>query len=391
MTEKQVGLVHCRRYDPEEVDRAVERAIGLVGGIGAFVRSGQRVLLKPNLLMGAEPAKAVTTHPAVLGAVARLIVRHGCTVVIADSPGAGTRYTEKNLRRSYEKSGFAALAAIPGVTLSTDTASSTVSYPEGAVMKRFAIIDEALAADAIVTVSKAKTHLFTGYSGAVKNLFGVVPGLEKPVFHARFRRPDQFSEMLLDLNAAVVPVLHIMDAVVGMEGDGPMSGSPRPIGAILAGADPTAVDVATSRLMGMDPKSVPTIAAAMERGVIAPECSNLEMLGDDPGAVRVPDFRRPSTHPGGPAVPWPNRQILRFLQRRGTDLRPLPVPDPERCSGCGRCVLTCPAGAMRIEEGRAVIDAASCIRCYCCHEMCTDGAIDLVQGIGGRIAARLLR
>ncbi|WP_246269868.1 DUF362 domain-containing protein [Methanofollis tationis] len=389
--EKQVGLVHCRRYDPEEVDRAVERAIGLVGGIGAFVRPGQRVLLKPNMLMGAEPAKAVTTHPAVLGAVARLLSAHGCTVVVADSPGAGTRYTEKNVRRAYEKSGFAALSAIPGVTLSTDTASRTVSYPQGTVMKRFAIIEEALAADAVVVVSRAKTHLFTGYTGATKNLFGIVPGLEKPVFHARFRNPADFAGMLLDLNGCVTPALQIMDAVVGMEGDGPMSGEPRPIGAILAGADPTAVDVATIRLMGMDPASIPTVAAAVERGLIRPDFGDVLVVGDDPAAVTVPDFRRPSTGKGPMRASWINRMVLRFMQRRGTDLRPLPVPDPSRCTGCGRCTLTCPAAAVRIEGGKAEIDHTKCIRCYCCHEMCTFGAIDLRQGPVARVLSALLR
>jgi uncharacterized protein (DUF362 family)/Pyruvate/2-oxoacid:ferredoxin oxidoreductase delta subunit len=391
MREKQVGLVHCRRYDPGEVDRAVERAIGLVGGIGAFVRPGQRVLLKPNMLMGAEPAQAVTTHPAVLGAVARLLVGYGCTVVIADSPGAGTRYTEKNLGRAYEKSGFAALAAIPGVTLSTDTASRTVSYPQGTVMKRFTIIEEALKADAVVVVSKAKTHLFTGYTGAVKNLFGIVPGLEKPVFHARFRRPEDFAGMLLDLNGCVTPVLHVMDAVVGMEGDGPMSGEPRPIGAVLAGADPTAVDVATIRLMGMDPASIPTVAAAVRRGTVLPDFGDVRIAGDDPAAVTVPDFRRPSTGQGAMRTSWINRLILRSLQRRGTDLRPLPVPDPERCTGCGRCVLTCPAAAVQVEGGKAEIDHTKCIRCYCCHEMCTFGAIDLRQGPVARVLSALLR
>ncbi|MDK2973718.1 MAG: hypothetical protein PWP08_89 [Methanofollis sp.] len=391
MTEKQVGLVHCRRYDADEVDAAVERAIELVGGIGAFVRPGQRVLLKPNLLMGAEPAKAVTAHPAVLGAVARLLAAHGCTVVIADSPGAGTRYTEKNLRRAYDTSGFSALEEIPGVSLSTDTASRAVSYPQGRVMKRFSIIEEALAADAVVSVCKAKTHLFTGYTGAVKNLFGIVPGLEKPVFHARFRNPADFAGMLLDLNGCVPPVLHVMDAVVGMEGDGPMSGDPRPIGAILAGADPTAVDVATIRLMGMDPGSIGTVAAAAARGLIRPDFSDVRVVGDDPAAVAVRDFRRPATGQAGMNVSWLNRLVLRFLQRRGTDVRPLPVPDPARCTGCGRCVLTCPAAAMRIEEGKARVDPGACIRCYCCHEMCTFGAIDLKQGAAGRLFSAFFR
>lgn len=388
---KEVALVHCRTYDEEKVYAAVERAVGLIGGVGAFVPRGCRVLLKPNLLMGAAPGRAVTTHPAVVKAVARLLADHGCTVVIADSPGAGTRYTRKNLEQAYEKCGFSGAAGIPGVSLSTATSSKTVPFPEGEVMKRFSIIDAALEADAIVVVSKAKTHLFTGYSGAVKNLFGVIPGLEKPVFHARFRDPQEFAAMLLDLNALVRPSLQIMDAVVGMEGDGPMSGSPRPIGAVLACADATAIDIATARLMGMDPAEIGTVRGAAARGWVSPDFREIRVIGDDPAAVTVPDFRKASTHPAAPAVPFLNRQILRFLQRRGTEIRPTPAPDPEKCTGCGRCVRACPVSAISIEGGRAVIDESACIRCYCCHEMCENRAIVLRQGFAGRLLSSLLR
>lgn len=389
---KEVALVHCRTYDEEKVYAAVKRAVDLVGGVGAFVPRGSRVLLKPNLLMGAEPNRAVTTHPTVVKAVARLLADHGCTVVIADSPGAGTRYTRRNLEKAYERCGFTEAAAdIPGVSLSTETSSRTVSLPDGKVMKRFSVIDAALDAEVIVVVSKAKTHLFTGYSGAVKNLFGVIPGLEKPVFHARFKNPQKFAEMLLDLNTAVRPALHIMDAVVGMEGDGPMSGSPRPIGAVLAGADPTAIDVVTARLMGMDPAGIGTIRGAAERGWISPDFREVQVIGDDQAAVTVSDFRKPSTHPAGPTVGFVNRQVLRFLQKRGTDIRPTPVPDPGRCTGCGRCVRACPVSAIGIEKGRAVIDESACIRCYCCHEMCENRAIELRQGFAGKLVSFFLR
>lgn len=389
-TQQQVALVHCRRYDEEEVFQSVRRAVDLVGGVGAYVKPGSRVLLKPNLLMGAGPERAVTTHPTVVCAVARLLSAHGCEVVIADSPGAGTRYTRRNLEHAYEKAGFTAAATYPGVRLSTDTSSQEVSCPDGEVMKRFSIIDEAINADAIVVVSKAKTHLFTTYSGAVKNLFGVVPGLEKPVFHARFRQPERFAEMLLDLNTCVVPVLHVMDAVVGMEGDGPMSGSPRPIGALLAAADPTAVDIVTARVMGMDPATLPTVRAAVGRGWVSADFHEVEVVGDDEAAVTVPDFRHPSTHPAAPAVSFLNRQVLRFMQGRGTLTRPLPCPDPGRCTACGRCALTCPVNAITLEKGTAVVDVERCIRCYCCHEMCEEGAIDLKQSPISRVLSRLL-
>jgi uncharacterized protein (DUF362 family) len=227
-----VSSVICSTYD--EAEEAVSRAVDLLGGISSFVQPTMTVLIKPNLLAGAAPERAVTTHPAVISAVAKLLTEYGCSVVIGDSPGAGTRYTVSSLRKAYERSGFAPLCAIPAVTLNEDISHTTVASPNGHLVKRFLIISPAVAADAVISLSKPKTHLLTTYTGAVKNLFGIIPGHEKSLFHSRFPDADDFSEMLLDLHGAVIPVLHLMDAVIGMEGNGPLSGDARQIGLILA-------------------------------------------------------------------------------------------------------------------------------------------------------------
>jgi len=382
-----VAVVRCDGYGRDEIDTAVRRAVDLLGGTGRFVSPGQRILLKPNLLQGQEPERCVTTHPAVVAAVARLLGEHGCRVVIGDSPGAGIVYSEANLRRAYTRTGYAAVAEETGAALSYDTSFQTVPFPEGEVMKQFSIITPAVAADAIVVVSKAKTHMWTRMTGATKNLFGLIPGLEKPVFHFRFRDEYAFGRMLLDLNECMKPRLQIVDAVMAMEGDGPQDGSPRKIGVILAGSDPSAVDTVLARLIGMDPLEIGSIRSAAGRGLVDPGA--VRTVGDDPADFAVPDFRKPSTYAGGGTGVW-RRVVLAVVQRFGKTYAPRPGVVAPACIGCRKCERICPVHAITVTEGRATIDLARCIRCYCCHEMCTEHAITLSRSLTGKLLARLL-
>lgn len=382
-----VAVARCDDYTPEKVDAAVRRAIELIGGIGRFVAQNESVLLKPNVLQGQEPEKCVTTHPAVVAAVARILTEHGCRVVIGDSPGAGIVYSEANLRRAYSRSEFAAAADETGAALNYDTGSKVVAYPEGEVMKQFSIITPAVEADAIVVVSKVKTHMWTRMTGAAKNLFGIIPGLEKPVYHFRFQDEYAFGKMLVDLNECMKPRLQVVDAVVGMEGDGPQSGSPRTIGVILAGSDYAAVDTVLARLIGMDPLEIGSTKSAVERGLLDPEA--VRTVGDDPAAFTVPDFKKPSTYAGGRTGLW-RRVVQAVVRRFGRTYAPRPGVIASSCIGCRKCERICPVHAITVAEGRAAIDLSRCIRCYCCHEMCTEHAIALSRSLAGRLLARLL-
>ncbi len=378
-----VGASNCGSYDRTAVSAAVAKAIAAAGGLPPL--SGKTVLIKPNLLSDAGPDSAATTHPEMVYAVCRLVAEAGGRPVIADSPGAGIVYTPRTLRRVYERSGIAAAAEEAGAVLSYDTESSEISFPEGRVMKRFTIIRSVQNADVVISVCKLKTHMFTMFSGAVKNTFGVVPGLEKPVFHSRFLNPEDFSEMLIDLNELVRPDFVVMDAVIGMEGNGPMGGDPKFCGYVLASSSVYALDVSAQRLIGMDPERIATTAAARSRDLLG----LVEEEGDE--LVPVTGFLLPPTYSVPQKNTWLRRQILSRLFRMGKLYAPAPQVLAYRCTGCGQCVRICPKEAIVFNGKKAVVNLSRCIRCYCCHEMCQAKAIDLKRGVAGRVLHRFLR
>ncbi len=377
-----VSSVLCSTYDETEVDAAVVQAIDQLGGIGSFVSPGMTVLLKPNLLAGTDPIKAVTTHPSVVGSIARILTAHGCRVLIGDSPGAGTRYTPAALKRAYERSGYAPLTSIPGVMLNMDVSHTSVSSPEGKVVRRFLVITPAVEADAIISLSKPKTHLLTTYTGAVKNLFGVVPGHEKSAFHSRFPDAASFSEMLIDLHGGIVPVLHLMDAVVGMEGNGPLSGTPAPVGLILASRNPHALDCVACRIIGIPGDTVPTLSLAEERGLIE---GDPVIVGDDPAHLTIAPFRLPDTARPAGLLMRLSRKVLARFQRGSRFLLPYPEILSSDCIGCGACVRICPVKAASLHGRQAEINLFRCIRCYCCHESCEEAAILIRQSLLSRL------
>lgn len=383
-----VALVECDEYRRDLVLKKLEEAVELIGGIGAFVEPGMKVLVKPNILRASGPDQYICTHPDVLWAVCKLLKDHGCSVTVAESPGAGFVYGPNQLRKAYETTGYADLARDPGVTLNEDVGYQEVPNPTGRAIKRFTLISPALEADAIVVVSKLKTHLFTYMTAATKNCFGLIPGMEKATFHGRLEDPKDFSEMLVDLNELVRPRLQIIDAVIGMEGDGPNSGEPRKIGAILASPSYAAIDVVAARLMGIDPVDVPTVTAALHRGLLHEGFTDVDVQGAKVEDLAVSDFKRPSTYASG------KRQESGFLMKnfmrlaRTYALRP--VVDAHRCTGCGKCVRACPKETIVLHRGKARVKHSDCICCYTCHEMCEVDAIDLKSSMGGRAMRRIL-
>ncbi len=382
----QVAIVKCPDYEQSAVDRAVRESIDLLGGMGQFVQPGQKVLLKANLLSATPPERGIVTHPAVVEAVVKLVQEAGGTPLIADSPGTSVPYTEVGLRRIYKASGLLEVAERTGAALNWDTSYEEVSHPEGFLVKRLEVIKPVLEADVVISMPKLKTHVLTTFTGATKNLFGVVPGLAKGIFHARMRNVTHFALMLLDITSLVKPSLVLMDAIVGMEGDGPSGGHLRDVGVILASRDSVALDAVATSMVGFDPLKVPTLREAAAHGLWTGKVGDIETLGASIAEVLVPDFHPPVSSPREYATllnPFLTKHFGPLITNHFT-LRP--VPQRGRCVACGDCVAGCPQQVITIVDSLAVIDYNQCIRCYCCHEFCTEGAIDLERSwLGGLV------
>lgn len=367
-----VSVQKTGSYDPETLKQAVDAHFAALGVEGEL-RPGMKVLLKPNLLAARKPELGVTTHPALVQAVADWLRERGVTdILLADSPGGP--YNELRLRAVYAASGMDRLR---GVTLNLDTASSPVEQPRGRVCRRFDVIDPVRQADYIINLPKVKTHGMTVVSLGVKNLFGAVPGLEKPALHCRWPGWNEFAGMLLDLADLTAPAVTLADGVAAMEGDGPAGGTVRRLGYTFASRDLYTLDwLLAGRVMGIPPREVPMLRLALERGWVD---ESPELTGDPLGEVAP--FARPRSQSADFADRLPG--VLRRPAKAllGGIFRPKPRVDRERCVGCGRCAESCPQQIIAITQGKAVIELRRCISCFCCQEMCPARAITARRGV----------
>lgn len=388
-TDLRVAAVRCPDYEFERVRQAIRDLLAPWGGMAAFVRPGERIALKPNLLLGAAPEQAITTHPAVVAAVAVEVKEAGAYPVVVESPGSGIVHVRSVIERVYRKTGLQEAADRYGFALNLDTAWEAVSYPEGHLIKRLEVLSPLLAADGVINLAKFKTHTFMTFTGATKNLFGVIPGLTKVGYHGKLADPLRFADMLLDVAAFVRPRLSVVDAVVGLEGAGPGTGGcPRPLGFLLAGTDPVRVDAVCCRIARIDVEAVPVLVAARKRGWWNGQVAELETEGVPLSTLHVDDFVLPARHTresGISSVAFLERMVRPML--RGA-FSPRPRPKADRCVRCGACVQACPVNATSLNSAVAQVDDSLCIRCYCCHEVCPYAAIDLKFTGMGRLMHR---
>ena len=387
MEETQVYAASCPDYIQAEA--CIRALVEQMGGMGRFVRPGERIVLKANLLRAAPPESAICTHPAVVEAVARLVKEAGGTPVICDSPG-GALHKEAVLRSLYEKTGMAAAAAAAGAELALDPSTRTVSLPEGKVLRQAEIITPVAEADGVIDLCKMKTHVLMSMTGAVKNLFGVIPGLSKVGYHATHPDHETFADVLLDLTGYVKPRLSLMDGILAMEGDGPgSSGIPRQAGLLLAAANPLALDTAAGAIMNLPRQDNPVLLAAERRGLTPCRMEDVELIGGTVEELRMADYKFPASTKSnlmdflGPLARPAERLCKKALSQT-------PRIDGAKCVGCGICAKSCPgqAIAMTAPGKKAHIDQKDCIRCYCCHELCPQKAVELRQNWLGRLLTK---
>lgn len=365
-----LALVSCREYRRKEVDRAldaIEEMLGLQDG--ALPQTG-RVLIKPNLIAAKRPEKAVTTHPLLVKTVAQRLKSRGYEVFIGDSPGGAI----KGLERYWRKTGMAEAAEEAGVELLNFESSGSVKVSRNG--RDYSIAKPIVDFEFILNMPKLKTHVFTGLTGAVKNLFGSVPGLSKAAMHQQAPRPDDFAARLLDIYEIAAPSFHLADAVMVLDTKGPSSGRVRPMHCLIAGEDGVALDTLFAHLAGCSIKGYLTGSEARRRGYRTTTLDHVEVRGEDPAKMMPGDFKVP-----GIAL---FRFIPGFLGRLSEWMVRAWPEATEKCTACNFCVDSCPVGCIDIVEKRAIMDRSRCILCLCCHELCPEGAVELERSFLAR-------
>ena len=369
-----VSLARCPNYTPEALSGALDAALTPLGGLD-WVQPGMKIAIKANLLSAKRPDTAATTHPALLLALCEKLTARGASVVVGDSPGGP--YAAAYVNTVYSVAGVTAVHA-SGATLNEDFSEQDVAFPNGAVLKQFRCTAYLLQADAIINVSKLKTHGMMAYTGAVKNFFGAIPGFLKFEYHHLYPQHSTFANMLVDICEFFKPTLSITDAVVGMEGNGPSNGTPRQLGFIAAARNPHALDMVCSRIIGLAPSDVPTLLAAQQRELLPKTTGALSLSGNIEDFA-VADFKSS-----------PQISIVTFANKLGSSVvRGLfasrPAAQDAACTGCAVCAKLCPAKAIDMQNERPKIHRSACIRCFCCQEFCPTGAMQSRRPLPARL------
>ncbi len=395
----KVAVIECSSYDPGEVLAAVTRGINLIGGITRLFNKNEEILLKPNLLAGDPPEKAVTTHPAVFRAVAQVFQAAGARLFYGDSPGIG-----KPLRAA-SKAGLASVAQELDIPLADFQTVEKVSYPGANLVMQLNLAAGVCGNRRIVSLPKMKTHGFTRITGAVKNQFGCVPGLIKGDFHVNMPDIYKFASVVVDITKYLSPLLYIMDGITAMEGAGPRGGEPIAMYVLLFSTDPVALDAVFCKLIDLEPEFVPFMKIAEESGLGTYHFENIEIVGDDIEKLINKNFKVTRRS----ADQYPKSLFPTYLKNL---LSPRPVIDYEKCTNCGSCIRICPVDPRAVDwptsskgESRKIkkknqnrFDKKGnpkpthqykrCIRCYCCQEICPHKAISIKIPLLGKLIYR---
>ncbi len=378
----KVAVIKCNSYDYNNVLNSLLRGIDHFGGISGLFDPDEKILIKPNILIGDHPDKSVTTHPVVLAGLADILLKSNFSISYGDSPGFGS------MNRASEKSGIKHVFENRGVAPENFKDIENIPFPEGVILKNIPIAKGVVSSDAVISVSKMKTHGFTRITGAVKNQFGCVPGLLKGEFHVKMPDIIDFSKVLHDINNFINPRLYIMDGISAMEGNGPRSGNSIMMNTLLFSTDPVALDMIFCRLINLDPEYVPTMHSPFDNDKMIYSDDEIDIVGDPIDELINTNFnviRKP---------------FERFISEKSFPtflknlISPKPVIDYNTCMNCGKCVIQCPTDPKSvnwIDKGDfafPVHDYKTCIRCYCCQEICPYNSISIKTPLLGKLIRR---
>jgi uncharacterized protein (DUF362 family)/Pyruvate/2-oxoacid:ferredoxin oxidoreductase delta subunit len=367
-----MSTVYFRKaeYNYSTLRPVVFNLLNSVGG--DQIHKDCRVVIKPNLLAPASPEKAVLTHPLIIKAVADYVLEKGARPCISDSPAVGS--FEKILKESGIKS------ALEGMNVEYKAFKDIHVVDVGEPFKKIEIASDAVKADVLINLPKLKTHTQMLLTLGVKNLFGCIVGMKKPEWHLRAGVDrEMFARLLVKIYQAIKPEMTILDGILSMEGQGPgKGGTPRQLGVLMASSNAAAIDVAVCRMLGVSTEKMLTTKIAIEQELVN---EDINIDGDMPD---MKDYKFPEITP----VLFGPKSLHGYIRRH---LVQRPVCDDELCKVCGECWKYCPAHAIEHDNKKIRFDYDSCIRCYCCIEVCPHGALSAKETVTGKIARNVLK
>lgn len=365
----KVIIQECKDYNVELMMKKINDGMGRIGGWDSFVKKGDKVLLKINLIGAKPPESGAITHPEFVRAITRILKNKGCEVWIGDSSGgaiAGVAPTA----RSFKVGGFEKVAEEEGAVIKNfDSEGAVPVAPESKLEKTMYLAKPLFDADVVINLPKLKTHSAAFYTGAVKNVFGCIPGLRKAKYHKAAPEPGDFGEYICDIHRGAKFTLHIMDGILAMQGEGPTAGTPYNANKILISTDPMALDTAAAKMLKMEVKDIPILLTAAKRKLGESDLKNIVIEGDYSKVPELQGFKMPkrfksSKQRNNQAVV----KVIDFFKAR-------PRVNLKKCKSCNMCVESCPVQA--INRDTKSINYNICIECMCCHELCMYKAVDI--------------
>lgn len=369
MKKPKVVIQECKGYELDGLMQKINEGIERLGGWDLFVSPGDIVLLKVNLI-GPKPSESgAVTHSEFVRAIVRILKQRGCQVWIGDSSGgaiAGIAPTAKSLKAA----GYEKVAKEEGVIIKNFDSEGVIEVTPGSKLEeKMYLAKPIFDADVVINLPKLKTHSSGMYTGAVKNVFGCIPGLRKAKYHRIAPNPESFGEILADIHQAAKFRLHIMDGIYAMQGEGPTAGEVYLGNKILMSTDPLALDTVAVKMLGMEIDEVTILNAARKRGIGESNLENITIAGDYGTIPKLKNFKLPKRYKTG------RKRNYKVLINVIDFFKTVPKVNRKKCRDCNVCVESCPVSA--IDRDTKQIDYKLCIECMCCHELCMHKAVQL--------------